>query len=241
MTTMGNSPGHSSREPARLRRFLREYRAFAVFLLLMLGFRSAWADWVYVPSGSMNPTILEGDRLLVNKHVYGLRVPFTLIHLTRGADPKRGDIIVFDSPVNGTSLVKRVIAVPGDTVSLDQERLSVNGTPAAYASGDPRELRTLLRATRADHPRVLEESGDGPAHAILLLPDRWAPSTFGPIRVPRGMYFVLGDNRDNSADSRYIGLVPRRNIVGRATRVVVSLDPDRYDLPRSGRLFSSLY
>lgn len=241
MTAMGDSLQHSSREPSRLRRLLREYRGFAVFLLLMLGFRSAWADWVYVPSGSMNPTILEGDRLLVNKHVYGLRVPFTLIHLTRGVDPKRGDIIVFDSPVNGTSLVKRVVAVPGDTVSLDQERLIVNGIPAAYANGDPREVRALLRATRADRPKVLEESGDGPAHDILLLPDRWAPSTFGPIRVPRDMYFVLGDNRDNSADSRYIGLVPRRNIVGRATRVVVSLNPDRYDLPRSGRMLRTLY
>jgi signal peptidase I len=241
VSVIGNSLAHSSREPSRMRRYLREYRGFAVFLLLMLGFRSAWADWVYVPSGSMNPTILEGDRLLVNKHVYGLRVPFTLVHLTRGQDPERGDIIVFDSPVDGTSLVKRVIAVPGDTVSLDRERLIVNGAPAAYASGDALVTSSLLRATRADDPSVLEESGDGPAHDILLLPGRWAPSTFGPIVVPRGMYFVLGDNRDNSADSRYIGLVPRRNIVGRATRVVVSLNPDRYYLPRSGRLFKSLY
>jgi signal peptidase I len=222
------------------RRLWQEYRGLAVFLLLMLGFRSAWADWVYVPSGSMNPTIIEGDRLLVNKHVYGLRVPLTLIHITRGADPKRGDIIVFDSPVNGTSLVKRVVAIPGDTVSLDHEQLIVNGTPARYASGDTRELQMLLRATRAEHPTVLQESGDGPSHAILLLPDRWAPATYGPITVPRGMYFALGDNRDNSSDSRYIGLVPRRNIVGRATRVVVSLDPERYYLPRAGRVLKSL-
>jgi signal peptidase I len=224
----------------RLHRYWHEYRGFAVFLLLMLGFRSAWADWVYVPTGSMNPTILEGDRLLVNKHLYGLRVPFTLIHITRGEDPRRGDIIVFDSPVNGTSLVKRVIAVPGDTVSLDRERLIVNGIPAAYSSGERRELASLLRATRAEHPLVLTESGDGPTHDILLLPDRWAPATVGPIVVPRGMYFVLGDNRDNSADSRYIGLVPRRNIVGRATRVVVSLNPDRYYRPRTGRVLKSL-
>lgn len=240
MSVSGTFVEHTGREPSRLRRYWREYRGVAVFLLLMLGFRSAWADWVYVPSGSMNPTILEGDRLLVDKHIYGLRVPFTLVHITRGEDPRRGDIVVFDSPVNGTSLVKRVIAIPGDTVSLEDERLIVNGTPAEYASGDARALRSLLRATRADHPRVLEESGDGPAHDILLLPDRWAPSTYGPIVVPQGMYFVLGDNRDNSADSRYIGLVPRRNIVGRATRVIVSLDPERYYLPRAGRLFHSL-
>ncbi|HTX24733.1 MAG TPA: signal peptidase I [Steroidobacteraceae bacterium] len=225
----------------RLRRYWLEYRGLAVFLFLMLGFRSAWADWVYVPTGSMNPTIVEGDRLLVDKHVYGLRVPFTLIHLTRGADPRRGDIIVFDSPVNGTSLVKRVIAVPGDTVALDHERLIVNGMPARYASAGARALRDLLRGTRSEHPTVLSEAGDGPTHDILLLPDRWAPATFGPIAIPPGMYFALGDNRDNSADSRYIGLVPRRNIVGRATRVVVSLDPERYYLPRSDRLLKSLY
>ncbi len=224
-----------------LRRLWQEYRGLAVFLLLMLGFRSAWADWVYVPSGSMNPTIIEGDRLLVNKHVYGLRVPLTLIHITPGEDPKRGDIIVFDSPVNGTSLVKRVIAVPGDTVSLEDEQLIVNGAAARYAHGDLRELRSLLRTTQASHPTVLRESGDGPSHEILLLPDRSAPATYGPVTVPHGAYFVLGDNRDNSSDSRYIGLVPRRNIVGRATRVVVSLDPERYYLPRAGRLLKSLY
>jgi signal peptidase I len=225
----------------KLRRYWHEYRGLAAFLVLMLGFRSAWADWVYVPSGSMNPTIIEGDRLLVDKHVFGLRVPFTLVHLTRGEDPRRGDIIVFDSPADGTSLVKRVIAVPGDTVALHSEQLIVNGAPARYASGDMRDLRELLHETQAAHPTVLRESGDGPTHDILLLPDRWAPATYGPLVVPGGMYFVLGDNRDNSADSRYIGLVPRRNIVGRATRVVVSLNPERYYLPRPGRLLESLY
>jgi signal peptidase I len=218
----------------------QDYRGFLAFLCLMFCFRSAWADWVYVPSGSMNPTILEGDRLLVDKHVYGLRVPFSLVHLTRGENPARGDIVVFDSPANGTSLVKRLIAVPGDTVTLDHEQLTVNGTAAQYAAGEATELRSLLAATQSHGPTVLRESGVGLAHDILLLPDRWAPATVGPIVVPPGMYFVLGDNRDNSADSRYIGFVPRRNIVGRAVRVVVSLNPDRYYLPRSGRLLTPL-
>jgi signal peptidase I len=220
----------------RARTLWREYRGLLVFLLLMIGFRSAWADWVYVPTGSMNPTILEGDRLLVDKHVYGLRVPFSRIHLTRGADPRRGDIVVFDSPADGTLLVKRVIAVPGDTVALEQERLVINGIPAQYGRGDARELRALLAATRAQDPAVREESGFGHAHEILLLPHRWSPSNFGPVTVPPDSYFMLGDNRDNSADSRYIGFVPRRNILGRATRVLVSLDPERYERPRSGRV-----
>lgn len=110
----------------------REYRGVALFVFLMLGFRSAWADWVTVPSGSMNPTILEGDRVLVDKHVYGLRIPFTLVRLTAGQDPARGDIVVFDSPADGKSLVKRVAAIPGDTLELDGETLIVNGPPASY-------------------------------------------------------------------------------------------------------------
>jgi signal peptidase I len=221
---------------SRASRLWRDYRGVLGFLLLMIGFRSAWADWVYVPTGSMNPTILEGDRLLVDKHVYGLRVPFSRIRLTRGIDPQRGDIVVFDSPADGTLLVKRVIAVPGDTVALVAERLIINGVAAAYGSADPRELRPLLAATRAQDPAVREESGFGSAHAILLLPHRLSPSTFGPVTVPPDSYFVLGDNRDNSADSRYIGFVPRRNILGRATRVLVSLDPERYERPRGGRI-----
>jgi signal peptidase I len=218
------------------RRLWREYRGVLGFLLLMIGFRSAWADWVYVPTGSMNPTIIEGDRLLVDKHVYGLRVPFSRIHLTRGSDPQRGDIVVFDSPTDGTLLVKRVIAVPGDTVALDQERLVINGIAARYGNGDPHELHALLAATRAQDPAVRQESGVGHLHEILLLPHRWSPSTFGPVTVPPDSYFMLGDNRDNSADSRYIGFVPRRNIVGRATRVLLSLDPERYERPRGERI-----
>jgi len=219
----------------------REYRSLLLFLILMCGFRSAWADWVYVPTGSMNPTILEGDRLLVDKHVYGLRVPFSLVHLTAGEDPARGDIIIFDSPRDGTSLVKRLIAVPGDSVAMNGEQLIVNGALARYAAGDESELRTLLKATQGHEPIVLRESGVLPEHDILLIPNRRQGGLLGPVTVPPGMYFVLGDNRDNSADSRYIGFVPRRNIVGRATLVLVSLNRDRYFLPRSGRLFSSLY
>jgi signal peptidase I len=221
--------------------YWREHRGLLLFLVLMCGFRSAWADWVYVPTGSMNPTILEGDRLLVDKHVYGLRIPFSLIHLTSGQDPMRGDVIVFDSPRDGTSLVKRVIALPGDTVALDGEQLIVNGGPAHYAAGYGSELLGLLRSTRASDPSILRESGVLPEHEILLLPDRRQWSLVGPVTVPPEMYFVLGDNRDNSADSRYIGFVPRRNIVGRATRVVISLNPEQYYMPRSGRLLSPLY
>ena len=218
----------------------REYRNFAIFAFLLLAFRSAWADWVTVPTGSMNPTILEGDRLLVDKHVFGVRVPWTLVRLTPGRNPLRGEIVVFDSPVDGTSLVKRVIAVPGDEVSLDESGLMVNGQRAHYAPGDVERLQTLLAATGAMDPQIFRESGLGPQHDILKLPRLYARRFVPPIRVPDDMYFMMGDNRDNSADSRYFGFVPRRNIVGHATRVAFSLNPDHHYLPRGQRTFTPL-
>ena len=224
----------------RVNQLLREYASTALFLLLMVGFRSAWADWVTVPTGSMNPTIIEGDRVLVDKHVFGLRVPFTLIHLTAGEDPARGEIVVFDSPADGISLVKRVIAVPGDTVQMVNERLIVNGRPAQYAAADTAPLQGLLSTTKAERPVLVREAGYGPEHDILLMPERPARRFIAATVVPVGAYFVLGDNRDNSGDSRYFGFVPRRNIVGRATRVVVSLNPEKHYLPRGDRVLKPL-
>jgi signal peptidase I len=223
-----------------LKKVWREYRGPLAFVVLMCCFRSAWADWVSVPTGSMNPTIIEGDRVLVDKHAFGLRVPFTLIHLTSGEDPVRGEIVVFDSPKDGTSLVKRVVGVPGDTVALDGERLLVNGKPASYTDGDTSTLHSLLAETAALNPMVLREQGLGADHNILLLPGRMGLAPFGPTTVPPGMYVMLGDNRDNSADSRFFGFVPRRNIVGRATRVVMSFNPEHYYIPRRDRFLTPL-
>jgi signal peptidase I len=222
------------------REWWREYRSTALFLFCMLMFRSAWADWVTVPTGSMNPTIIEGDRVLVNKHVYGLRIPWTLVRLTGGNDPRRGEIVVFDSPVDGTSLVKRVIGVPGDTIALDDDGLVVNGEHARYESGDVAHLASLLEKTREEMPLVYRESGPIRQHDILRMPLGSARQYLQPIVVPDGMYFMLGDNRDNSADSRYIGFVPRRNIVGRASSVAASFNPENYYIPRGDRYLHPL-
>ena len=230
----------SSQPRAKTRRFWREYRGTFAFLVLMLMFRSAWADWMTVPTGSMNPTILEGDRILVDKHVFGLRLPWTLVRLTDGRDPQRGEIVVFDSPVDGTSLVKRVAGIPGDVIESDEAGLVVNGVRAEYREGDVALIQTLLETTRARAPVVFRESGALPEHDILRLPYASPREIFGPLHVPEGMYFMLGDNRDNSADSRYIGFVPRRNIVGLTRRVAVSFNPENYYLPRGGRYFEPL-
>lgn len=224
----------------KLRAWWRAYRGTLLFLCLMLGFRSAWADWVTVPTGSMNPTILEGDRVLVDKRVFGLRIPFTRVHLTVGANPARGDIVVFDSPVDGTSLVKRVIGIPGDVVALEGDRLTVNGRAARYSGADIESVRGLLAATAAEHPLLLREEGLSHPHDVMILPDRMARRSLDAVVVPPGMYFMMGDNRDNSADSRYFGFVPRRDIIGRATRVIVSLNPDKHYTPRSDRFLLPL-
>ena len=225
--------------PRTAARWWHEYRATLLFLFLMLVFRSAWADWVSVPTGSMNPTILEGDRVVVDKHVYGLRIPWTLTRLTQGREPARGEIVVFDSPANGISLVKRVVGLPGDVVAIDERGLSINGVHADYEPGERERVTTLLRSMQAWNPDVWRESGVLPAHQVLRVPAR-SIGTFGPVRVPAGHYFMLGDSRDNSNDSRFIGFVPRQNIVGRASRVAISFNPERFYLPRSGRYFDSL-
>src|SRR5215469_10542316 len=113
----------------RVMKLLAANKSLLIFLGLMLVFRSAVADWMYVPSGSMNPTIVEGDRILVDKAAYGWRIPFTTIRMTRGADPQRGDIAIFPSPEDGTVLVKRVVGLPGDTIEMRDEQLLINGRP----------------------------------------------------------------------------------------------------------------
>ena len=222
------------------REWWREYRGTIAFLFCMLMFRSAWADWVSVPTGSMNPTIIEGDRVLVDKHVFGIRIPWTLVRVTDGRDPQRGEIVVFDSPVNGTSLVKRVIGVPGDTIALDDAGLVVNGEHAKYELGDVARLGELLAQTQAHQPMVFKEEGVLPTHDILRMPFGSPHETMPATVVPEGMYFMLGDNRDNSADSRYIGFVPRRNIVGLASKVVVSFNPENHYIPRGDRVLEPL-
>ncbi|HVY23212.1 MAG TPA: signal peptidase I [Steroidobacteraceae bacterium] len=229
---------------SRASQLFREYRGLILFIGLMLIFRSACADWMTVPTGSMNPTIVEGDRIFVNKHAYGWRIPFTFTRITNGADPKRGEIAVFYSPLatNGIPLVKRVIGVPGDTVEMRDEVLYINGQPQHYER-DTHSHDLLNTTARLDHVFYTEELAtphNAVDHSVMFLPDRMAMRNFGPVNVTAGHYLMLGDNRDNSGDSRYIGLVPRRNFVGRASEVVVSLNPEKWYLPRIDRIWVPL-
>jgi signal peptidase I len=161
--------------------------------------------------------------------------------LARMGEPARGDIVTFRSPKDGTLLIKRLIALPGDTVEMRNERLYINGKGADYDM-----IADSLDSVQGETLRALQlsesiEGGKGGRRHIQVLPDVMAPRTFGPLKVPDGEYLMLGDNRDNSADSRMIGLVPRKLLVGRAERVLVSADYQGNWMPRTERFGMSLY
>ena len=210
---------------------LRQHRGIILFVFLMLMFRSGIADWNSVPTSSMKPTILEGDRIWVNKLAYDVRLPLTSISLHRHGHPQRGDIVVFDSRRADKRLVKRVIGLPGDVVELRHNQLVLNGKPAEY------NLRY-----RTANSIYLSEEVAGIKHDIMLQVQLNNPlSSFGPVQVPPQHYLVLGDNRDNSADSRVYGFVARDEIIGRSKSVVMSLNYDKYYLPRTGRVLQPLH
>jgi len=225
---------------SRTRKFWRqEIRPLLILALILFSIRSSLADWNDVPSGSMRPTILEGDRILVNKLAYDLKVPFTTWHLAEWSNPQRGDLAVFFSPHDGKRLVKRVIGLPGDTVELRNNVLVLNGRPIDYLPIAEELLRDLTPADRVGCTFASEQL-PGQTHAVEDLPAVQAVRDFAPVRVPAGQYFMMGDNRDNSYDSRFWGTVERKQIVGRATAVVISLDRENLWLPRWQRCFSSL-
>ena len=214
-------------------------RPFIFVAVVLLAFRSSVADWNDVPTGSMKPSILEGDRIFVNKLAYDLKIPFTTWHLAEWSAPQRGDVVVFFSPADGRRLVKRVVALPGDTLTLANDRLVINGEPAQYGNLKEDLARRIPEELRREHLLKLEAIGDQD-HPVMITPGVAALRDFGPFKVPADHYFMLGDNRDNSADSRFIGSIHRDRIVGRASSVVLSLDATSYYLPRWGRFFTAL-
>ena len=216
--------------PSRAARLLRELRQLALIALLLFTGRSVLADWYQVPTGSMKPTILEGDRVFVLKCAYQIRVPFTAIRLFRTGAPRRGDVVVVRNPDGGRiPLVKRVVGLPGDVIRLENERLFVNGVP--------QKLRMRPVAPDEEEPFrwVGTEDLGGKLHPVQVLPDRPAMRTFGPVAVPPGDVFVMGDNRDDSRDARYFGPRPVADLLGKAEGVFWSWHPEILKGPRFSR------
>ncbi|RPE75447.1 signal peptidase I [Vulcaniibacterium tengchongense] len=188
---------------ARGWRWLRWLRTEALpllaMLLLLTSARSSFANHYHVPSGSMEPALMPGDRVLVDMSAYGLRIPFTGIDVVARGEPKPGDVAVFDSPLDGTRLVKRVVAVGGQRIELRRGWLTVDG-------------------------RALRARGDGPVERfpgkdVMLNLDAGGGPDIPPATVPEGYVLVLGDHRGNSLDGRFFGLVPEQALYGRAVAV----------------------
>jgi signal peptidase I len=232
------SSSSSPSSPGPLTKFWRNWlRPFLIVAGVVMALRSAVLDWNVVPTGSMKPTIVEGDYILVNKLAYDVRVPFLGTRIAFRGEPVRGDIVVFVPPGEQDRYVKRVAGVPGDVIELRDNRLFVNGEPAEY--------RDLTGPKKSDVPPdpstwLGTEVVAGRAHAVMLSPDEPGPASWGPVLVPDGQYFMLGDNRDNSKDSRFFGFVDRDRLQGRASRIVISLDPENHWLPRLSRFLQRL-
>ncbi|MCG8550309.1 MAG: signal peptidase I [Desulfobacterales bacterium] len=205
-----------------------------IALIIATSFKSAIADWYIIPTGSMKPAIVEGDRVFVNKLAYDLKVPYTTWHLAEWDVPQRGEIVVFASPVDGTRLIKRVIGIPGDTVEMKNGRLIINGESVKYEQID--DIPKHIHASSYDFTEDL----NGTRHPVRFTPHRRAIRSFKSSAVPEGKYFMMGDNRDNSADSRYFGFVDRDSILGQARYIVISLDINDHYQPRWRRFFTAL-
>jgi signal peptidase I len=193
---------------------LVEYsKSFFPVILAVFLIRSFLVEPFKIPSGSMMPTLLVGDFILVNKHTYGLRVPIINNTFFEMNHPQRGDVMVFHYP-NDPSMdyIKRVVGLPGDRIEYREKHLVINGQPLEVAFDSDYEY-DAPGLNRVAAKKYREKLGSQP-HDILLVND--APAKDGEIVVPPGHYFVMGDNRDNSNDSRFWGFVPEKNVVGKA-------------------------
>lgn len=200
----------------KLRALLRESRAFLLFILLLLVFRTGYADWSPVPTSSMEPTILPGDVVWIDKTSYGPSLPFLNRKLFTWGAPERGDIVTLIPPHEDVLYVKRVMALPGDSIRIEGNAISINDVPLEQSFAD----------FGADAVLGLETI-DGREHAFKLSRERAVPYVGATIVVPPGKYFVMGDFRNNSADSRYWGFVDAERIMGKVSAIAVSFARER--------------
>lgn len=213
--------------------------SFLIALFVATSFRSAVADWNVVPTGSMKPTIVEGDRIFVNKLAYDLKIPYSTWRIAEWGDPKRGDIVVFYSPADDKRLVKRVVGLPGDLIGMRNNQLFINGKKVKHEPLDQKDTSGVFQDGDAYQFYFLEDLS-GRKHPVTVTPKCRSLCSFGPVSVPKGQYFMMGDNRDNSADSRYFGFVERYRIIGQATAIVASFDIKNNYWPRWERFFTRL-
>ncbi len=209
-------------------------RSFFPILLIVLLVRSFLFEPFRIPSSSMMPTLLVGDFIFVNKYQYGLRLPVINVKILEVGGPKRGDVVVFRLPSDPTTnYIKRLIGLPGDTIKYVNRRLYINGKLV--------DRNSLGKYPGEGQPGALlyTEALENAEHELLLMPGR--RSLEGTFAVPEGHYFMMGDNRDNSRDSRYqgVGIIPEDKIVGKAVRIWMNWSFP--NAPRWNRIGNPIY
>lgn len=237
---------------------LKSNKGFFALLLGIITVKSSIVDWNYVPTGSMRPTLADGDQILINKIAYDITIPLTYISLKKLADPERGDIVVFDTEKQKNRMVKRILGVPGDRFSMKNDKLYINGEEATYKEDYSTEsIETTFKTLDDWDLKDYKESGEDLENYSVVYKYEILGDMAHPIRVekgvqqidslrvkeftvPRGKYFMVGDNRYNSYDSRFWGFVDRNEIVGKVNHVVFSLDQDNYLKPRMNRFFTEV-
>jgi len=216
---------------SKIKSLLKNNIGLLSFIVLMVFFRSAVADWYTIPSGSMKPTLEVGDRIIVDKMAYDLRIPLTTISIMKTGEPSRGDIVVFESAAAENRLIKRIIGLPGDKIAMTNEVLTINGRTMSYDNAEKEGSNEFLIENLTGVKHFVKHDKKRPAEL----------ASFRAVVVPSDHYLVLGDNRRNSADSRVYGFVPREELKGKANYVAFSLDYDNFYLPKADRFTQSLY
>jgi signal peptidase I len=206
-------------------------KSFFPVILAVLLLRSFLVEPFRIPSGSMMPTLLVGDFILVNKFAYGIRLPVLNNKIVDVGEPERGDVVVFRYPRDpSVDYIKRVVGVPGDRISYYDKVLTINGKPVAQIPAGI-YVGEGSGVSMSGASERIEQLGDA-RHRILVMPR--TPGLEGEYIVPEGEYFVMGDNRDNSNDSRYWGMVPEENLVGQAFRIWMNWDNGGIETSRIG-------
>ena len=201
--------------------WIRSNKMFLLFLCGLGLFRTAIADWNPIPSGSMRPTLLEGDVVLVNRTAYDLKIPLTDVSIARMGEPRRGDVVTFSSPRDGERLIKRIVGLPGDMLEMRDEVLYVNGA-CRLRTPDQTQGQESMQGQATQALRATEH-WPAQSHSVQFLPAVPAMRSFG--RSPfRGSVFHAGRQPGRQHDSRYIGFVPRRVLISRAHHILVSAD-----------------
>ncbi|MEM1411569.1 MAG: signal peptidase I [Pseudomonadota bacterium] len=213
-------------DPAREPVAVEYSRSLFPVLFIVLLFRSFLFEPFKIPSGSMIPTLLIGDFIVVNKYSYGLRLPVLNTKFVDLGEPERGDVVVFRYPVDpSVNFIKRVIGLPGDAVTYRDKRFFINGEPVEVQGGAAFQSTDVKCSTpRSDAVRFREDLG--PTRHDFLVHEN-VRGRNGQWQVPEGHYFMVGDNRDRSNDSREWGFVPEENLVGRAVGIWLNLDVNK--------------